>query len=173
MSSKTRKKTPPPIHASASPAPEPISSPPFETPSTPPMDSTSSAGFTPPPAPPSPPSFPPPMEPPFAPSPPPSGTDDEASSTKSRQTSKKPAPSTEPAPPPPPPRPAPDAVLGYKGAEYFAYSAAHDDTETFKNLYAGTPERIRFMLDFHATNPTTDPARRRLATVTGTKLHAG
>ena len=111
------------------------------------------------------------MEPPFAPSPPPSETAAAPSSMKSKPTSKKPAPSTEPAPAPPPPRPAPDAVLGYKGADYFAYSAAHDDTETFKNLYAGSPERIRFMLDFHAENPATEAARRRLATVTGTKLN--
>jgi hypothetical protein len=76
-----------------------------------------------------------------------------------------------PLPPPPenPQRPPASGPLGGKAADCFIFSAAHDPDEEFLRRYAGQPERIRFMLDWHAADPTTEAARKRLARLTKTK----
>lgn len=43
-----------------------------------------------------------------------------------------------------------------------------DDDAEFLRRYAGSPQRIRFMLDFHAPAPEATHARERLATLTKT-----
>jgi hypothetical protein len=57
-------------------------------------------------------------------------------------------------------------VLGEKAAECFAWSGAHDADAGFLHRYAGSPQRIAFMLTWHQDNPTTEAARARLQALT-------
>lgn len=63
-------------------------------------------------------------------------------------------------------RPPPASVLGGKAADCFIWSAANDDDAEFLRRYAGSPERISFMLTFHAQDPSTAAARLRLSALT-------
>lgn len=69
-------------------------------------------------------------------------------------------------PQPKSPRPLAQGALGGKHSECFAYSAAYDSDEEFLRRYAGTPDRVKFMLEFHADDDTTAIARERLALLT-------
>lgn len=56
-------------------------------------------------------------------------------------------------------------MIGEKAAECFIWSAAHDDDAQFLHRYAGSPERIAFMLSWHQ-DADTQAARERLETLT-------
>jgi len=98
--------------------------------------------------------------------PPPSVTEESPSSGKSKPILSKPAPTTE-SPLLATSRPLPVPVLGNKGAECFAWSAAHDDDAEFLRRY-GEPERAKFMLSFHAGDPAAAAACLRLSVLTKT-----
>jgi hypothetical protein len=94
----------------------------------------------------------------------PSGeTEENPSFSKSKPHSKPPASSTERSQSPTSPRPLAAGPLGGKSAECFIWSAAHDDDAEFLRRFAGSHERAKFMLTFHAEDPATEQARERLS----------
>lgn len=66
-------------------------------------------------------------------------------------------------------RPPAAGPLGGKLAECFIWSADHDDDAEFLRRYAGSPERILFMLTWHAEDSATFAARVRLSNLTKPK----
>jgi hypothetical protein len=150
MSNKPRSRKRAPISSSNSVE---SSSPQTETPFSP--------GYTPPPPPASPPSCPE-IE---IPTPPPFVMEESPSFGKLKPTSITLVKATEKPPEWISQRPDPVPVLGNKGAECFAWSAAHDDDAEFLRRY-GDPQRAIFMLSFHAGDPATRDARKRLKTLT-------
>lgn len=127
-------------------------------------------GYTPPPPPGSQPSDP--VTP--IPTGPPSVTEENQSYGKSKPISRKREKATDlqkskASRPLPTERPAPTpGALGNKSADCFAYSAEHDSDEEFLRRYAGSPERIRFMLAYHSGDDFTATARERLQLLTKT-----